>query len=143
VKPHGALYNMAAKDARLANAIAQATKDSDTGLIFYGLSGSLLISEAEKIGLQTASEVFADRTYQNDGSLTPRTLANAMIENTEEAVNQVVRMIKDKTVISTDGNIVPIKADTVCIHGDSAHALEFAKALSNKLKAEGLSVKTA
>ncbi|RFS13506.1 LamB/YcsF family protein [Emticicia sp. C21] len=141
VKPHGALYNMAAKDARLANAIAQATKDSNTDLILYGLSGSFLISEAEKIGLQTASEVFADRTYQNDGSLTPRTQINALIEDTNIAVNQVVRMIKDKTVVSTDGSIVPINADTVCIHGDGTHALEFAKVLMDKLKAEGLLVK--
>lgn len=142
IKPHGALYNMAAKDAKLANAIAQATKDSNSDLILYGLSGSLLISEAEKIGLQTASEVFADRTYQNDGNLTPRTQADALIEDTDEAVNQVVRMIKDKVVISTDGNIIPIKADTICIHGDGAHAVEFARALNNRLKAEGLFVKT-
>lgn len=142
VKPHGALYNMAAKDAKLAHAIAQATKDSQADLILYGLSGSLLISEAEKIGLPTASEVFADRTYQSDGSLTPRTQANALIEDTHAAVNQVVRMIKDKTVMATDGNIVSIKADTVCVHGDGAHAVEFAKALHDRLKAEGLLVKT-
>ena len=142
VKPHGALYNMAAKDAGLAKAIAQATKDSHEDLILYGLSGSLLISEAEKIGLKTASEVFADRTYQNDGSLTPRTQPNAMIENTEAAVNQVIRMIRDKTVISTDGSIVPIEADTVCIHGDGGHATEFAQALNDRIKIEGLLVKT-
>ncbi len=142
VKPHGALYNMAAKDARLANAIAQATKDSSADLILYGLSGSLLISEAEAIGLRTASEVFVDRTYQNDGNLTPRTQTNALIEDTETAVNQVLRIIKGKTVISTDGNIVPIKADTVCIHGDGAHAIEFARALNDRLKAEGLLIKT-
>jgi 5-oxoprolinase (ATP-hydrolysing) subunit A len=142
VKPHGALYNMAAKDAKLANAIAQATKDSDSDLILYGLSGSLLISEAEKIGLQTASEVFADRTYQNDGSLTLRTQANALIEDTDAAVNQVVRMIKDKTVISTNGNSISIKADTICVHGDGVYAVDFAKALNNRLKAEGLLVKT-
>lgn len=141
VKPHGALYNMAAKDARLAQAIAQATKDSQPGLILYGLSGSFIISEAEKIGLATASEVFADRTYQNDGSLTPRTQANAMIEDTDAAVSQVVMMIKEKVVISTDGSILPIKADTVCIHGDGTHALDFAKELSKKLKAEGLFMK--
>lgn len=141
VKPHGALYNMAAKDARLAQAIAQATKDSQPDLVLYGLSGSLLISEAEKIGLATASEVFADRTYQNDGSLTPRTQANAMIEDTDVAVNQVVRMIKEKVVVATDGSLVPIKADTVCIHGDGNHALDFAKELSKKLKTEGLYIK--
>lgn len=142
VKPHGALYNMAAKDQKLAQAIAQATKDSQPDLILYGLSGSFLISEAEKIGLKTASEVFADRTYQNDGSLTPRTQANAMIEDTDTAVNQVIRMIKEKTVISTDGKVIPIKADTVCVHGDGTHALDFAKVLNERLKAEGILVKS-
>ncbi len=142
VKPHGALYNMAAKDQKLAQAIVQATKDSQPDLILYGLSGSFLISEAEKIGLSTASEVFADRTYQNDGSLTPRTQANAMIEDTETAVNQVIRMIKEQSVISTDGKVAPIKADTVCVHGDGTHALDFAKALNERIKAEGILVKS-
>ncbi|RYU93481.1 LamB/YcsF family protein [Emticicia agri] len=142
VKPHGALYNMAAKDAKLAQAIAQATKDSQADLILYGLSGSLLITEAEKIGLSTASEVFADRTYQNDGSLTPRTQPNALIEDTETAVSQVIRMIKEQTVVSTDGNIVAIKADTVCVHGDGTHAVAFAKALNERIEAEGLLVKS-
>lgn len=142
VKPHGALYNMAAKDAALAHAIAQATKHSGEDLILYGLSGSLLITEAEKIGLRTASEVFADRTYQNDGSLTPRTQPNAMIEDTDKAVAQVIRMVKEKTVLSTEGRIVPIKADTICVHGDGAHAIAFAKTLSEKLKTEGLIIRT-
>ncbi|MBA4849570.1 LamB/YcsF family protein [Emticicia sp. BO119] len=142
VKPHGAMYNLGAKEVKLANAIAQATKDSHPDLILYGLSGSFLIREAEKIGLKTASEVFADRTYQNDGSLTPRTQANAMIENTDDAVNQIIRMVKEKTVVSTDGNIVTIKADTICLHGDGTHAVEFAKALNRRLRTEGLQVKT-
>ncbi|GAB3503241.1 LamB/YcsF family protein [Emticicia fontis] len=141
VKPHGALYNMAAKDAKLAQAIAEATKDSQADLILYGLSGSSLISEAEKIGLRTASEVFADRTYQNDGSLTPRTQPDSMIEDPETAVSQVVRMVKENMVISTGGNFVPIKADTICVHGDGTHAVDFAKALNARLKTEGLLVK--
>jgi UPF0271 protein len=141
VKPHGALYNMAAKDEKLAKAIAQATKDSQPDLILYGLSGSFLISEAEKIGLATASEVFADRTYQDDGSLTPRTGTNALIEDTDAALRQVITMIQEGIVISVDGKAVPIRADTVCIHGDGAHALDFVKALSERIKAEGLLVK--
>ena len=140
VKPHGALYNMAAKDAALAQAIARAMHDSDPNLILYGLSGSLLITEAEKIGLQTASEVFADRTYQPDGNLTPRTQANALIEDTKTAVAQVIRMIKEQKVIAIDGNEVALKANTVCIHGDGAHAASFAKALNEKLKAEGIEI---
>jgi UPF0271 protein len=133
VKPHGALYNMAAKDQNLSKAIAEATKAIHPDLILYGLSGSHLISEAEKIGLQTASEVFADRTYQNDGSLTPRTQANAMIESTQIAINQVIMMIEKQCVISTDGIEVPLKTDTVCIHGDGIHALEFAIELRKEL----------
>lgn len=142
VKPHGALYNMAAKDAALAKAIAEATKAIDPDLIFYGLSGSFLISEAEKIGLRTASEVFADRTYQNDGTLTPRTQSNALIESTQEAVNQVIMMIEKQCVISTDGKEVPLKADTVCIHGDGNHAVQFAEELRNTLLNRNIFIET-
>jgi UPF0271 protein len=142
VKPHGALYNMAAKDAALAKAIAEASKAIDSGLIFYGLSGSHLISEAEKIGLKTASEVFADRTYQNDGSLTPRTQSNALIESTQEAVNQVIMMIEKQCVISTDGKEIPLKADTICIHGDGNHAVKFAEELKNALLSRKIFIKT-
>jgi 5-oxoprolinase (ATP-hydrolysing) subunit A len=133
VKPHGALYNMAAKDQNLAKSIAEATKAIHPDLILYGLSGSYLISEAEKIDLRTASEVFADRTYQNDGNLTPRTQANAMIENTQLAVAQVIVMIEQQKVISTEGSEVSIKADTVCIHGDRIHATKFAFELRKEL----------
>lgn len=133
VKPHGALYNMAAKDAKLAESIAKATRAIHPNLILYGLAGSYLISEAEKIGLQTASEVFADRTYQNDGSLTPRTQSNALIKSTEEAINQVVMMIEEGAVIATDGTKVQLKADTVCVHGDGEHAVEFATELRRVL----------
>lgn len=133
VKPHGALYNMAAKDAALAKVIADATKAIHPDLILYGLSGSHLITEAEKIGLHTASEVFADRTYQNDGSLTPRSQANAMIESVQGAVNQVIMMIEKQCVISTEGREVALKADTVCIHGDGNHAVAFAMALKKEL----------
>jgi UPF0271 protein len=142
VKPHGALYNMAAKDAAFAKAIAEAAKSIDPDLIFYGLSGSYLISEAEKIGLRTASEVFADRTYQNDGSLTPRTQSNALIESTQEAVNQVIMMIEKQCVISTGGKEVPLKADTVCIHGDGNHALQFAEELKNTLISRNIFIET-
>lgn len=142
VKPHGALYNMAAKDATLAKAIAEATKAIHPDLILYGLSGSHLITEAENIGLQTASEVFADRTYQNDGNLTPRTQANAMIESTQEAINQVIMMIEKQCVISTEGKEVSLKADTVCIHGDGTHAVEFARELRSVLFNKNIVIKT-
>jgi 5-oxoprolinase (ATP-hydrolysing) subunit A len=142
VKPHGALYNQAARDAEIAAAIAEAVQKIDAGLIFYGLSGSFLISEAEKIGLKTASEVFADRTYQPDGSLTPRARPDALIEDETESLAQVLRMIQKQTVIATNGETVPLKAETVCIHGDGARALEFARAINARLRANGISIET-
>lgn len=142
VKPHGALYNQAAKDEKIAKAIAEAVKMIDKNLIFYGLSGSFLISEAEKLGLKTASEVFADRTYQADGSLTPRGVENALIENAETSLNQVLQMINSQTVTATNGEIVSIKVETVCIHGDGKNALEFARTINRKLKDSGISVES-
>jgi 5-oxoprolinase (ATP-hydrolysing) subunit A len=133
VKPHGALYNQAAKDAKLAGAIAESVKGLDKNLILYGLSGSYLISEAEKIGLRTKSEVFADRTYQADGSLTPRILPNALIKDTDESINQILQMIEKQTVTATNGETVKLKAETICIHGDGENAVEFAKAIYQKL----------
>lgn len=141
VKPHGALYNMAAKDAALSEAIAKAVYDVNPDLILFGLAGSKLIAAGEKIGLQTASEVFADRTYQSDGSLTPRTQPNAMITDDAAAIEQVLRMIKEGIVIAADGSKVPVKADTVCIHGDSQKALSFARRINAALKINGITVK--
>ncbi|MBK7290228.1 MAG: LamB/YcsF family protein [Chitinophagaceae bacterium] len=129
VKPHGALYNMSAKDALIANIIAKAVNDFDSNLILYGLSGSHSISEANAIGLKTASEVFADRTYQDDGSLTPRSKPDALITDVEKMIQQVSKMIKDGTVTTVSGKSIPIKAETICIHGDGKHAIEFAKAI--------------
>jgi UPF0271 protein len=134
VKPHGALYNQAAKDAKLARAIAESVKILDEKLILYGLSGSFLISEAEKIGLQTKSEVFADRTYQSDGSLTPRTQPNALIKNVDDSIKQVLQMVENQSVTATNGETVQLKAETICIHGDGENALEFAKTIYEKLK---------
>ena len=140
VKPHGALYNMAAKDAALSEAIAKAVYDADPSLILYGLAGSQLIAAGEKVGLQTASEVFADRTYQSDGSLTPRTQPHAMITDDAASIAQVLRMIKEGVVIAQDGQQVPVKADTVCIHGDSQKALSFAQKINAALKADDIKV---
>lgn len=133
VKPHGALYNTAAGDAALANAIARAVRSIDPGLVLYGLSGSLLISQAEAEGLRTASEVFADRTYQPDGTLTPRSWPGALVSDTEQAAAQVVQVVTGQTVTAVTGESVPLKADTVCIHGDGENALEFAIAIREKL----------
>ena len=134
VKPHGALYNMAAKDKVLAQAIAKAVKDIDENLILFGLSNSFLISEAKAIGLKTASEVFADRTYREDGSLTPRLHANAMIEDADEAIQQVLMMVKQQKVKTVSGKEIPIVAETICIHGDGKNAVEFAKKIHSILQ---------
>ncbi len=133
VKPHGALYNMSAKDAFIANIIAKAVNDFDSNLILYGLSGSHSISEANRMGLKTASEVFADRTYQDDGSLTPRSKHDALIIDADKMIQQVSQMINDGTVTTVSGKSIPIKAETICIHGDGKHAVEFAKAIHKLL----------
>jgi UPF0271 protein len=142
VKPHGALYNQTAKDTELAEAIAKAVKAIDENLILYGLSNSFLISEAEKINLKTASEVFADRTYQTDGTLTPRTEPNALIHDTEKAVSQVLQMIREQSVTAATGENVSLKSETVCIHGDGENALRFAAAIHRKLTETGISIQS-
>jgi 5-oxoprolinase (ATP-hydrolysing) subunit A len=134
VKPHGALYNMSAKDASLTTVIAKAVKDFDSNLILVGLSGSHSISEAKKTGLKTANEVFADRTYQDDGTLTPRSQPHALIEEVDNVVKQVLQMTKEGTVTTLSGKIIPILAETICIHGDGKHAVEFAKAIYGAIK---------
>ncbi len=140
IKPHGALYNQAAKDKNLAESISKAIKSLDENLILYGLSGSYLIIEAEKIGLTTASEVFADRTYQADGSLTPRTEPNALIHNTKKAISQVLQMIQEQTVTTTNGEKVSLKCETICIHGDGENAVEFAKEINKSLIQNGITI---
>ncbi|MBS2970008.1 LamB/YcsF family protein [Metabacillus sp. KIGAM252] len=142
VKPHGALYNMAAADASLAGAIAKAIYTYDSSLILYGLSGSELIKAGQDIGLKTASEVFADRTYQSSGALTPRSRSNALIKDDQTAIDQVKKMITEQKVISTDGEEISLTADTVCIHGDGAHALEFAEKIRKELQETGIQIKT-
>lgn len=140
VKPHGALYNMAAKDAALSRAIAQAVKDFDPRLVLFGLAGSELVRAGEKAGLKVASEVFADRTYQADGSLTPRSRPNAMIRDAGTAIAQVKRMVEEGKVRSVEGTDVAVTADTLCIHGDEPGALEFARRIRAALADGGIIV---
>jgi UPF0271 protein len=134
VKPHGALYNQSAKDPLIARTIARAVFDFDHRLILFGLSGSHSVTEAEGLGLKTSNEIFADRVYEDDGSLRSRSKPGAMIVSAEKAVEQVLLMVNDGAVISISGTRVPVKADTVCIHGDGEHALDFAKALWQHLQ---------
>ena len=140
VKAHGALYNMAAADEKLAEALAEAVYKVDGELILFGLSGSWMIKKARAIGLKTAEEVFADRSYQKDGSLTPRSQPGAMITDEEASLAQVLGMVKNGTVKSVQGDVVSIKADTICVHGDGEHALEFSKRIKERLIAEGVTV---
>lgn len=140
VKPHGTLYNMSAGDSSIANAIARAVKDFDQKLVLFGLSGSHSISEAKAIGLKTASEVFADRTYSDDGTLTPRSQPNALIENAGRAVQQVLQTIKQGTVTTLSGKTISIVAETICIHGDGKHAVEFTRQIHDALKKENITI---
>ncbi len=140
VKPHGALYNMAARDLRIARAIAQAASDFNTNLLVYGLSGSHLVSEARALGLQACSEVFADRTYDDEGQLTSRKLPGALIEDEERSLDQMRQMVLEGTVTSLHGKKVPIEAETICIHGDGKRAPYFARAIHELLQGLGSKV---
>jgi 5-oxoprolinase (ATP-hydrolysing) subunit A len=138
VKPHGALYNMAAVNPKLAEAIAEAIYKINPQLILYGLAGSELIKAGKKLGLQTAQEVFADRTYQSDGTLTPRTLPQALLTDPEQAAKQVIGMVKERKVKALSGEEIPIQADTVCIHGDGPYAVAFVHTIREFLNKEGI-----
>jgi len=140
VKAHGQLYNMAVKNEGLTHALAQAVYDVDKNLVFFGLAASNMIPIAEKIGLTVKSEVFGDRTYQPDGTLTPRTQPGAMITDVKQTIAQVLQMIKTGTLTAQDGTVVNVRADTLCIHGDQPGAVEFAKAIRLALQAEGIEV---
>ncbi|MGI8314800.1 LamB/YcsF family protein [Halobacillus mangrovi] len=133
VKPHGALFNMAAKQKELADAIAKAVKDINPELVLFGLANSELVKAGKEAGLRTASEVFSDRTYQKDGSLTSRREANALITDHEQAVSQVIRMIKEEKVLTLQDVDIDIEAQTICIHGDGEHAVDFASYITNAL----------
>lgn len=141
VKPHGALYNMTARDKALAPFVALAILDTNAKYILYGLSGSYLVKEGKNLGVKTANEVFADRTYKDDGSLTSRSKPGALIEDPDKAVAQVLQMVKEGTVTSITGKKIPIIAETVCIHGDGVHAVEFARAIHSALVAEGVEIR--
>ena len=140
VKPHGAMYNMAAKDRRLADAICQGIREVDPALILLGLSGSCLLDAGRDLGLRCASEVFADRAYEDDGSLTPRGQEGAVITDEEEAIARVLQMVQQGTVQTRTGKIISIQADSVCLHGDGEKAVEFAKRIHSSLNTSGVKV---
>lgn len=142
VKPHGALYNMAAKDYALARGICEAVREVDDSLIVLGLSGSEMVRAAKDLGLRVALEVFADRAYEEDGSLVNRRKEGAMILDEKEAIQRVIRMIKEGKVTAITGKDIDIKADSVCVHGDGAKALAFVEEIRRALQKEQIEICT-
>ena len=141
VKPHGQLYNQAVKEPALAQAIVEAVRRFDPALKFFGLAGSGMIEAATRAGLTPVEEVFADRGYMPDGSLVPRSQPGALIEDEEQSIAQTLALVRDRQVKAIDGSIVPVNAQTVCLHGDGAHALAFARRIRERLEAEGIAVR--
>ncbi|MDY5025332.1 MAG: 5-oxoprolinase subunit PxpA [Oliverpabstia sp.] len=140
VKPHGALYNMAAKDYKLSEAICEAIKSFDKDLIVLALSGGELAKAAKDMGLRTALEVFADRGYEEDGTLVDRRKEGAMITDEQEAIDRVIRMVKEKKVTAVTGRDIPIQADSVCVHGDGVKALAFVEKIRAALQKEEIQI---
>lgn len=141
VKPHGALYNMAAKDAALSQAIARAVRDFDENLILVGLAGSELPKAGTEAGLRVAHEAFADRRYEPDGSLTPRSKPDAVIDDVDEAIAQALQIAADRSVAIRNGRTIELPADTICVHGDRPDAGVFAKRLREALDRSGALVR--
>ena len=139
VKPHGAMYNRAARDPAMADTIATAIRDLDPALVLVGLAGSASIDAARAIGLRVAEEGFADRRYEPDGSLRSRRLEGALL-GPAEAAAQAVSIVRDGVVTATDGSTVRVRADTICIHGDGPDAVEAATAVRAALAGAGIAV---
>lgn len=140
VKPHGAMYNMAGKDEALAHAICEGIYEVNPKLILLGLAGSRMITAAEETGLAAAREVFADRAYEEDGSLVARTKPGAMITDEDEAIARVVDMVLKGKVAAVTGREIPIRADSVCVHGDGPKALAFVQKIRARLEAEHICI---
>ena len=139
-KPHGALYNMAGKNPELAMAIAEAVVSVDRDIILLGLAGSKMLEAGRQVGLRVASEVFADRAYQADGSLVPRSKPGAVIHDRDEAIARTVRMVTEGKVTAITGEEVSIQADSICVHGDNPSAVEFVKNIRSALEAQGIRI---
>jgi 5-oxoprolinase (ATP-hydrolysing) subunit A len=140
VKAHGALYNMAVRSRALADAIAKGTAAFDRSLILFGLSGSELLSAGERAGLRVAAEVFADRAYESDGTLVPRTRPGSVIHDPNEVVSRAIRMVRDRAVVAIDGSLVQLRADTICVHGDTPGAADLARQVRRGLEGAGIAV---
>lgn len=142
VKPHGALYNATFEDKELAKTIADAVKDYNPKLKLMGLSNQNLVKAGEEAGLEVRHEVFADRAYEDDGTLVSRRKEGAMITDTSLAVERVIRMVREGKVESTGGRDIDIRADSICVHGDGEKALEFVKEIRKQLSENGIEIKT-
>ena len=142
VKPHGALFNMAVHDANLAAAIARAVAAFDKRLILFGLPGSEILNAGRAAGLRVAAEVFADRAYEPDGTLASRKKPGAVIHDAEIVVARAVRMVTERNVVAVDGSIVPLEADTICVHGDTPGSDDLAARIRAGLERAGVSVKS-
>lgn len=140
VKPHGALYNQAAQQRQLADAVARAVFDADPELILVGLANSELVTAAQRLGLHAAREVFLDRRYRADGSLTPRSQAGAVLTDESEAVAQAVGAVCDGTLVADDGTRFAVAADTLCLHADTPGAAHLATAVRRALEARGVTI---
>lgn len=140
VKAHGALYNMAARKAEFAEAIAFAVRDAVPGLILMGLANSLFHKAAEKAGLPFAAEAFADRAYRSDGTLQPRSEKGAVIHDPEEASARVIQMIEKGRVLSVDGHEITLRPDSICLHGDTPEAVEMSRIINRNLTASGITI---
>lgn len=140
VKPHGAMYNMAAKDSAMAQGIARAVRDFDRHLVLVGLANSCLVNEGKALGLKVRAEGFADRRYRSDGFLVPRTHELALIEDVDEAVAQALLMTQQGRVKTADGKEISLHVDTICVHGDGAQALLFAQQLREHFSRKNISV---
>lgn len=143
IKLHGALYNQAAKEDALATLLVETIAAIDPLLLVFGLPGSALEQRAIQYNLRFVKEAFADRTYQDDGSLTPRAHPNALIEDNSDCVQQVLRIIRQQEVVTLSGKIISLSAETVCLHGDGLHAVAFAKTLWQELKKENIIIRAA
>jgi 5-oxoprolinase (ATP-hydrolysing) subunit A len=142
VKPHGALYHTANSSSEIASAIARAIHSLDRKLLLYGQSGSLLLAAGRAEGLRVVSETFADRTYQPDGTLTPRSNPNALLQDAESAIAQAISMVCRAKAMTADGGEAPVKADTICLHGDGPHAALWAKAIREALEAANVRIQS-
>ena len=140
VKAHGALYNMACRERALADAIAQAVAAFDRSLILFGLPNSELLRAGQAAGLPVAAEVFADRAYDPDGSLTSRSKPGSVIDDTRQVVERAITMVRDRRVIAIDGSTIELQADTICLHGDTPGAADHARAVRKGLEAAGIRI---